>query len=327
MPLSYRYVGSNVNPVKSKVYVDPENQPPVIPAPSGCQVIIFPGYTEFSHPVSKRGNWIENKNKRNRKRGQQDLNAFVYKKELESTRRAILEKRGNRKAITQFSASSRKHLLKKLHSLSELPSILITLTYPKFYPADSREWKRHLDNFRRVLLEHYPKAWFFWKLEPQRRGAPHYHLLGNTESNLNIHLLRKHVAAIWYQVCGTGDEKHLLAGTGIEVLKKKKGSINAYVSKYMSKIDLADYEEWAHPGRFWGILGKKNLPEVISFIFDLDKPEYYVMRRLIRRWLNKQSQKCRKYSDRLRKVPSFFVILPCSIVYQFLDLIQGKVPF
>lgn len=103
-------------------------------------------------------------------------------------------------------------------------------------------------------------------------------MLGNIGSSLNIHLLREHIALLWYQVCGTGNEKHLKAGTGIEKVKKTKESINVYVSKYMGKIDLTDYEEWAHPGRFWGVLGNKNLPEIISFIFDLDKPEYYVIR-------------------------------------------------
>jgi hypothetical protein len=293
----------------------------------GCQVVIFPGYTEFSHPISKRGNWKKVPKSEKPKWWQQDFNSFLYKNDLEKLGKANVESIGNRKAITQFTPSSRKRLLKKLHSLSELPSHLITLTYPKYYPADSKEWKRHLDNFRRILFDHYPKAWFFWKLEPQRRGAPHFHLLGCIGSNINIYLLRQHIALLWYQVCGTENPKHLKAGTGVEVLRETKGKINAYVAKYMGKIDLTDYEEWSQPGRFWGILGRENLPEVIKVIVDLDKPEYYVIRRLIRRWLKKQSPKCHNYSKRLRKVPSFFVILPSAIVYQFLDLIQGKVPF
>lgn len=119
---------------------------------SGCQVVIYPGYAEFSHPISRQGQWEQNPKAKNKKWWQQDLNTFVYKRSLEKLDNAGDTKTGNKKAITQFSSSSRKRLLKKLYSFSELPTHLITLTYPKYYPADSKEWKRHLDNFRRVLL-------------------------------------------------------------------------------------------------------------------------------------------------------------------------------
>jgi hypothetical protein len=154
-----------------------EPDPPLYPL---CRVTVHSGYSEFKNPWTKR------------------LTGEVT--------------RGDRASITTFSSRSRNNLLKKLFSLPISPSVFITLTYPNFYPADSKEWKRHLDNFRKELLNEFPDAWLFWKLEPQRKGAPHYHLLGSLNRDVNIFLFRQFVAELWYRVCGRIDPKHLKAG-------------------------------------------------------------------------------------------------------------------
>ncbi len=87
---------------------------------------------------------------------------------------------GKREAITQFTAKSRKALLCLMASLvieeGKLP-LFITLTYPCRWPAEPETWKRHLDLFGQWIRYHHKTASIIWKLEPQERGTPHYHLM------------------------------------------------------------------------------------------------------------------------------------------------------
>ena len=89
---------------------------------------------------------------------------------------------GKKQKIGRFTAKSKRKLQQRFAQLDRsrlkyLPKML-TLTYPKKYSSDPAVWKKNLDDF----LEHhfkpdFPNAFIIWKLEPQRRGAPHYHLL------------------------------------------------------------------------------------------------------------------------------------------------------
>ncbi len=258
-----------------------------------CQISVFSGYTEFRGPSL-----------------------------------TVTEKKGGgtRKSITKFSPRSRINLLKKIFSLPTSPSLFITLTYPKYYPAESSEWKRHLDNFRHALKIKFPKLYFFWKLEPQKRGAPHYHLIGDLGSDLNIVVLRQLIANLWFTTCGTGDPKHLAAGTQADYLNDSKGKLQAYVSKYVGKVDLTEYEGWKHPGRFWGIIGRKNLPPALSRTINLSFSQFFIVRRIVRKWLKHQSANSHKYSNRLKGLIAFPLFIEQRIIEQFLRSVVEKLP-
>ena len=88
------------------------------------------------------------------------------------------EKAPKRGKIKEFSAKSRSRMMALVASLkaSSLPQF-VTLTYPREWVHDPRMWKVHLDTFRKWLSRSYPSASGIWKLEPQERGAPHFHLL------------------------------------------------------------------------------------------------------------------------------------------------------
>ena len=67
-----------------------------------------------------------------------------------------------------------------------------------------------------------------------------------------ILFLRTELAERWYNIVGSGDEKHLRAGTGIEFIKSKD-QLYGYLSNYVKKLDQktppAGFE---NVGRFWG---------------------------------------------------------------------------
>ena len=154
---------------------------------------------------------------------------------------------GVRKPIKELSSRSIRAM--KLHFRNiEGAKYIVTLTYPANFPTDGKLVKYHL-----MLM----KKWFkyygvsgAWFLEFQERGAPHFHII--TDLSVDKLALSRH----WYKVVGSGDEKHLRAGTQQQAIRKPH-AIAAYVAKYAAKSDQKIVPvEYADVGRFWGGWGE-----------------------------------------------------------------------
>lgn len=197
---------------------------------------------------------------------------------------------GLRGKIQDFTRAARRRLLDALNSINQgkliCKPLFVTLTYPATWPADPRVWKRHLDVFAKRLIKKYPTAAFFWKLEFQSRGAPHFHLLV-----FNVpYMAHKWVAENWWDVVGSGDPLHLAAGTEVRRIRTWRGVL-AYAAKYMSKavqlplfIDSTTGEIMEHnPGRFWGCVNRDQLP-IDPVVMVLTWQEFYRTRRAIWRY-------------------------------------------
>lgn len=175
---------------------------------------------------------------------------------------------GVRGKVKGFSKNSRRRLIRKIGSidretLKQMP-IFLTLTYPKVWPADPKIWKKHLDTWVKRLKRRYSTTSAIWKLEPQKRGAPHYHLIVFNVPHISKHWL----AESWFEVVGSGDDKHLRAGTRVESIRTWRGCMS-YASKYTAKVIEELPEGWEQVGRMWGIIGRKNLPiTIIRFAVD-----------------------------------------------------------
>lgn len=197
-----------------------------------------------------------------------------------SPKRIVLPKA--RGEITDFSFASRKRLLRKVSRLNQNlldAPIFVTLTYPGVYSEEFTEWKRHLDNFAKRCERKYPAGFFFWKLEFQKRGAPHYHLMVFRVKNVDMDWLSQ----AWYEIVGSGDERHLRAGTRVE---RSHGwqAILGYTAKYMGK-PLENQKESI--GRVWGLKGEKNFNKCVGAIkTDLEYPQFVKLRRALRNFIS-----------------------------------------
>lgn len=232
--------------------------------------------------------------------------------------------------IQEFSKKSRLRFLKSVHSLSIPPDTFLTLTYPGSFSPDSREWKIDLHTFSKRLSRAFPKSWFYWKLEPQKRGAPHYHLIGNLGlgllSEVDMIRFRKWLARSWYLVVGSDDPKHLQAGTQADIIDDSRPQLKRYISKYVGKVveeSKNNIPGWALPGRFWGVIGRKNLPPVENYIVSLTQDQSIQLKRTIRRWMKKINA---KYSHFMKRLDSFFVFLDKDQVIKLLDYVLDHVP-
>lgn len=169
---------------------------------------------------------------------------------------------GIRGEVKGFSAASRRRLMRTIASVkrdAQLP-LFITLTYPNSFP-DARSSKKHLDTFWKRFNRAFPGHGSIWKLEPQKRGAPHYHILTwGLEPGDPINF----IPAAWYEIAGGGDIKHLhwhMGALGNQHCVQQVYSHNGvmrYASKYLGKT--FEVEGWQKVGRYWGVVNRENIP-------------------------------------------------------------------
>lgn len=175
-------------------------------------------------------------------------------------RKAEDQKKRNfeRGSINHFSYQSQRRLKLFARNTAKRWKVFITLTYPRDYPFDGKEVKRHIDSFMKRMKRNNPDMAFFWTMEFQRRGAPHFHIL--TDKKVD----KEWLSRSWYEVVGSGDLRHLRAGTNVGKIKDEQQAI-AYVISYLKGNKEKWYQkvvpdEYENVGRFWshsrGILEK-----------------------------------------------------------------------
>lgn len=160
-----------------------------------------------------------------------------------------------RGTVVQFSYKARQRLAFVAANTSVVFRTMITLTYPNEFPSDGRKVKTDRDNFQRWCRREFGKPFYLWFLEFQRRGAPHIHLLLDwpfPRLGIDVTAVRFRVASTWYRLVGSGDEKHLHAGTRTERLRSPEGGARyavKYACKMRQKVVPKGYQ---NVGRFWG---------------------------------------------------------------------------
>lgn len=166
-----------------------------------------------------------------------------------------------RGVVRGFSSQSRRRLITKLSKLDrrvmQQQPLFLTLTYPADWPDDFAVWKQHIAAMRKRLLRRYPRASLIWRLEFQKRGAPHFHIL-----LFGVPFVpHAWLARAWYDIVGSGDDRHLAAGTEVRHSRSWRQTMH-YVSKYLAKTDL---ELDSQPvGRYWAICGEQYLATSVT---------------------------------------------------------------
>jgi hypothetical protein len=118
-----------------------------------------------------------------------------------------------------------------------------------------------------VLSRSFPEASAVWRMEYQKRGSIHFHLLV-----FNLPFWDwKEILSAWKRITHQS-----LARVDIRLVKSRRG-VMSYVSKYIAKVQkrirktflvfvpyLHVGRKW-RKGRFWGIHNKKTLPLAQKF--------------------------------------------------------------
>jgi len=159
--------------------------------------------------------------------------------------RSQKQKEATRGKVTEFSDRSRSRLLRLTASMdkdliAKSRVIFITLTYGQMYPTSDYA-KIHIQTLIKRLRRFAPECSGLWRVELQKRGAPHFHLLVFGLPYLDKAVL----AAAWGAVIGqefwdTSTIARLGAAsppfTRIELIHNHRKAF-FYVSKYVAKVE------------------------------------------------------------------------------------------
>lgn len=150
--------------------------------------------------------------------------------------------------IRVFSPKSLSRLKFVADEVSDKFFAMITLTYPSIWPSNGQVVKRHWNAFRTWLVRKH-NVCGLWFLEFQERGAPHFHVF------ISARVPYQEVAEVWYRIVASGDERHLRAGTRVEMLRERHAA-GAYAVKYAEKMVQKNVpDQFQNVGRFWGLFG------------------------------------------------------------------------
>lgn len=283
------------------------------------RIMIGPGCITISRPDLARH---ERARERAVERHRQDVDQLA----------AYLEQHGDfpvdaeaSREITGWSAKSRANFVHRMCELDYAPmfaqphrlAAMVTLTYPGDWltvAPDGKTAKSHL----RAFQWRYARAWGeplrgIWKLEFQRRGAPHFHLLvvppHGKAGELRAATSKRYRAAVgdgmtfrpwlsatWADIVAHPDPvermKHEIAGTGLDFAEGLRATDPKRVAVYFLKHGGAAAKEYQHivpdawrapgkgPGRFWGYW---QLQPVVAGR-EVDPVTAVKAARLLRRW-------------------------------------------
>jgi hypothetical protein len=261
-----------------------------------------------------------------------------------------------RSAVTAWSQRSRTRMIRTLGTLDYSPLLaagtpaMTTLTLPGDWLAVAPTGPA----FKRLFvlwIKRYERAWgplpMVWKLEFQRRGAPHLHLFNVPPGGVRrcrcrvcgrpgaLLAFREWLSHSWAAVVDHPDPEQyrlgVLAGTGIDFAAGLRASdpkrLSVYFAKHGGAGGSKEYQhevpaEWLGdgdgPGRFWGF---RHLAPVVATA-EIPPADWYAMRRTVRRWSQRES-----YYRQGSKWPSK-VELRTRVVRSrppLLDLVTGEV--
>ena len=152
-----------------------------------------------------------------------------------------------------FTEESRRRLAFVAANSSIDFFMMVTVTYPEHFPSDGVTVKRHLYRLLKWQQRAYGPHNYLWFIEFQARGAPHFHILvDRIFGPAEILERRAELARKWYEIVGSGDERHLAAGTRFERLRSPEGG-RRYAVKYAMKMrQKAVPPDYRSVGRFYG---------------------------------------------------------------------------
>lgn len=198
--------------------------------------------------------------------------------------------------IDGYSRESRSRFIKLLLSIDYkkmgIP-IYYTMTYPNEWSKDPRTWKRDFDAMLRRMKREFPDLCGTWRLEPQKRGAPHFAGFLWGCDRLKTYKGMLWFSRQWFEVVGSGDEKHLGAGTTISPEERIENRI-FYMAKYQTKAEKGGVsQQFDYPvGRYWGVFERKKLSINVED-FEVDRALFFRIRRVMKKQLEKKLGKNR----------------------------------
>lgn len=206
---------------------------------------------------------------------------------------------GKRGPVSLFTRASRRRLRERMvrfdwsEAIGAHRVLWITLTARRGSCEDFKVW---LDNWWRRVVRRWPEFLGIWRLEFQRRGVPHIHLiLYLPGSAARCGDVRRALLQWWLECSADGGSDW--PGQCLRTVKSLAG-LAAYLTD-MGKGTQSDVRavvnpttgEVPSPGRWWGqrsagpcLMGARGIPSplLVYPVVVYDWPTYYEFRRFVR---------------------------------------------
>ena len=217
-------------------------------------------------------------------------NCVVYSPHKELTKKSHIRK-NNRGTIRKFSNKSRFRLFSTLAKIKiDLPNkpIFISLTYHYGHRLIINDNKTHLHHFLVRLRLYDPYVQFIWRIELQKRGAPHFHLIifpGFLQERYNEFEYKKIISLLWHEIADPYSRAHKEYGCkSITINSYREACI--YLSKYVAKLPKSEVD--IPIGKHWGC--SRNLPFCIVGTIHANKKDNQKVINILRAWLIKNGR-------------------------------------
>lgn len=156
--------------------------------------------------------------------------------------------------------------------VSTTRTVFLTLTFAGIPTPEHA--KKCFKRFTMRIRRKYPNSSAIWRMEAQKRGSPHFHLIA-----FNMPYVRqRRLQRMWTQC--TREARSIVH---VKLLRGGKRQAMSYVSKYLAKVrdgsgsylDNAAYQHderefEGDPGRYWGYLNRQQLPFAALEFIDFD---------------------------------------------------------
>lgn len=195
-------------------------------------------------------------------------------------------KHSTRSTIKTFSSRSRFRLfslLAKIDRIHTRNALFVTLTYHNNYTDFDRKGQVDFHNFLTQYRNYDPGVQYIWRIELQKRGAPHFHLIifpGLKYNPKKVSKYKRHFNLLWHNVADKDSSSHLKYGCDFVKIHNYRKAC-AYLSKYIAKV--ADCGTNDVHGKHWG--NSRNLPTVCLNEFTCIRPMAQEIIKRLRLWL------------------------------------------
>jgi len=196
-----------------------------------------------------------------------------------------------RSSIKCFSKRSRFRLFETMAKIkSNLPNqpFFVSLTY--HYGHENKEIadKTCLHNFLVSLRDYDHDVQYIWRIELQKRGTPHYHLIIFPQiyakmSNRNNYL--KTISRIWHRVGDPKSKIHKEYGCDVRNISNYRQACT-YINKYLAKVP--EGETGLDKGKHWGC--SRDLPNKPFETVPLSRQGRGIVIMKLRKWLLKNGK-------------------------------------
>ena len=200
-------------------------------------------------------------------------------------------KRIPRGPISKFSKKSRFRLFETLAKINfnfPVKPVFVSLTYHHGHRLVVDDNKIHLHHFLVSLRRYDPDIQYIWRIELQKRGAPHFHLIIFPSFQSVVYNKDDFffvISSLWHDIADPNSRAHKEYGCKVTTINNYRSAC-AYVSKYLAKVPdgLTDVVE----GKHWGC--SRNLPFYLVGTIEANRETGQDIINKLRQWLIKKGK-------------------------------------